>query len=158
MRLLYQVASLSFFAGGVFLVWEASKLTYYSRLGPGPGFFPLWLGLLLAVLALVWFGQVTLRPVAAMEKDFIPDRSGTIRIIAIMLALVLFTALLEPIGYRLSMLLFLLFLLTVLGRQHPLVTVAVSALGSFGVYWVFLYWLAVPLPTASIDLLKNLGL
>ncbi|MHB0868919.1 MAG: tripartite tricarboxylate transporter TctB family protein [Chloroflexota bacterium] len=158
MRLLYQAASLSFFAAGAFLVWQALRLQFYTPLGPGPGFFPLWLGLILTVISVLWFGQVSLRPVAPMEKNFIPDRSGTFRILAILGALVAYTALLDLFGYRLTTLAFLLFLLAALGRQHPLITGAVALAGSFGVYHVFLYWLSVPLPTASIWFLKDLGL
>jgi len=39
-----------------------------------------------------------------------------------------------------------LFLLCTLGRQNLIVTVVVALAGSFGVYYLFVRWLAVPLP------------
>jgi putative tricarboxylic transport membrane protein len=38
---------------GVFVVFEARKWEYLTPDGPGPGFFPMWYGLALVVLALV---------------------------------------------------------------------------------------------------------
>ena len=35
---------------GVYVISVASKLAYVSEVGPGPGFFPLWLGIGLVLL------------------------------------------------------------------------------------------------------------
>ncbi len=32
-------------AFGIYVIWVAVKLPYVSDVGPGPGFFPLWLGI-----------------------------------------------------------------------------------------------------------------
>jgi len=129
-----------------FLVRESLRLRYYSSFGPGPGFFPLWLSLLLAILAVAMFWQATFGKPEAMPADFYPDRKGYLRIGAVLAALAGVIVLIEPLGFRLVMLGLYLFLLAVLGRQHPLVTGIVALAGSFGVYYVFVHWLAVPLP------------
>ena len=81
-----------------------------------------------------------------MPDDFFADRKGYLRIGAVLAALVGVIALMESIGFCLVMLGFYLFLLIVLGRQHPVVTGIVALAGSLGVYYVFVHWLAVPLP------------
>lgn len=158
MRRVNQVGSLAFLAASLYVVWEASALDYMSSLGPGPGFFPLWLGIALAGLSGAWFLQATLRPAEPMEEGFVPDRGGVIRIASILVALVVLGVVLEIVGFQLATFAFLLFLLIALGRQNLLLTVLLSALGSFGTFYLFKMWLHVPLPTSSIEFLSNLGL
>ncbi len=38
-------------AFGIYVIWVAAKLPYVSDVGPGPGFFPLWLGIGMVVFA-----------------------------------------------------------------------------------------------------------
>ncbi len=158
MRRVYQVASLVLIGVGVYVVQEARDMTLYTSMGPGPGFFPFWLGLSFIGLSIVWLFQVSLQPQGPMEQGFVPSRGGVFRIVSILAALVLFSQLLDIVGFQLLMFAFLLFLLIALGRQKPLLTVLVSLAGSFGVYQVFTRWLDVHLPESSIELLRNLGL
>lgn len=158
MRRLYQAAGLVFLALAVFTAAQAREYTYFTPIGPGAGFFPFWLGVGLAALSLTWFVNVSFQPVEPMPSDFVPDRAGTMRIISLLVALVLFTWLLHPLGFRLAMLGFLLFLLSALGRQHLAVTAALALAGSFGVYEAFQRWLGVHLPVSSIEFLESLGL
>ncbi len=158
MRRVYQVASLGVLFVSLYVIWEAKGLDYMSSLGPGPGFFPLWMGILLGALSIGWFVQVSMTPQGPIEVGFIPDRNAVTRIVSIILALVVLSALLEILGFQLTGFLFLLFLLFALGRQHPLLTLVLSLAGSFGTYYLFKVWLQVPLPTSGIDFLSNLGL
>jgi putative tricarboxylic transport membrane protein len=157
-RQVYQVASLVFIAGGIYVVLEARSLTLYTIVGPGPGFFPFWLGILFIGLSIGWLCQVSLQREEPMEKDFIPRGAGVVRLISITAALVLFSLLVDVIGFQLVMLCFMFFLLIVLGRQNLVLTVIVSAAGSFGLFYVFKAWLGVPLPESSLEFLRNLGL
>ena len=142
----YQVTSVVVMCMAAFLANQSLELRYYTALGPGPGFFPLWMSILLAILATAMFWQATFGKSDAMPDDFFADRKGYLRIGAVLAALVGVIALMEPIGFCLVMLGFYLFLLIVLGRQHPVVTGIVALAGSLGVYYVFVHWLAVPLP------------
>jgi putative tricarboxylic transport membrane protein len=158
MRRIYQVASLVFLAFSTYLVIESRQMEYYADLGPGPGFFPLWLGVVLGVLSIIWLFQVSRGPGEALEPGFIPNRRGLVRILSVLVAMALFSGVVEDLGFQLTMLIFLGLLLTTLGRQKLIVTAIVSLVGSFGVYYVFNHWLDVRLPASSIDFLRNLGL
>jgi len=175
MRRVHQVISLFALALGVYVVVEAIRLVYFLPLGPGPGFFPFWLGALLAVLSLIWFVRLTILPTVVAEESLLPaDEEGpafdpaegsflprgiaAVRVLSVILATMLLPALGEHIGFRLTMLACLLFLLGVTGRQKLLVTVPISLAGSFGVYYVFHDLLDVYLPTARIVFLQELGL
>jgi putative tricarboxylic transport membrane protein len=133
-------------------------MEYFSNLGPGAGFFPFWLGLLLAALSTIWLIQSSIGPREPLQKDFIPSGEGALRVLAVIVALVAFAWVVEGLGFQLTMLVFLAILLTALGRQKPIVTGVVAVAGSFGVYHIFTQWLDVALPKSSIDLLRNLGL
>lgn len=158
MRRVYQVGSLSFLALSAFVVWEAKSMTYYSKLGPGPGYFPFWLGIVLALLSIAWFLDVSLRPAGPIEPGFVPGRDGIVRLSLILASLIVYVLVLDPVGFRLAMLAFLLFLLLTIGHQRAWVTMIISIGGSFGAYYVFHQWLSVHLPRAGLDFLQDLGL
>lgn len=142
----YQITGVVLMFAAAFLLRESLRLRYYSPLGPGPGFFPLWLSVLLAILGAAMLWRATFGAPEAMPADFYADRRGYLRIAAVVGALLAIILLIEPLGFRLVMLGFYLFILTALGRQHPLVTGIIALAGSFGVYYIFARWLATPLP------------
>ncbi len=159
MRRVHQVTSAVFFVvTGLFVILEVRELDYYTDIGPGPGFLPFWLGVGMAVLSAVRFGEVSLRADAPMKPGFLPDRSALVRILSILVALVLSIWLVDALGFSLTMFGFLLFLLMVLGRQNLLLTLFISVAGSFGTYYVFRHWLHVFLPGAPLGFLRTLGL
>ena len=47
------IASLLLIAMGASVAWEAWDWPYMTKDGPGPGFFPLWIGVLLVVLSVM---------------------------------------------------------------------------------------------------------
>jgi putative tricarboxylic transport membrane protein len=157
-RRLYQTAALFFIFLGIFIVWESRILKYYTSLGPGAGFLPFWVGVALTILSCVWLAQVSFEPAKNLSEGFLPNRKGGKQVLSILSALVLCVVLLGPLGFSLTMFGFLIFLLLILGRQKPVVTLVIALIGSFGVQYVFENWLGVGLPKSSIGILKGLGL
>lgn len=157
MQRIHQIAALLFMIGSAFVIWEALNLEYYSKLGPGAGFFPFWLGVAFGVLSLTWLSQVSRESGKPKEGAFLPKEGGTGRILSILASLVVLSCLMKVIGFQATMFLFLVFLLVVLGRQKPLVTLIIALLGSVGLYHLFVRYLDVPLPVASLAGLAKLG-
>jgi len=141
-----------------FVVWESRNLEYYTKLGPGGGFFPLWLGVVMGGLSLIWLIQVSRRKESLEDVGFLPERGGIVRILSTVATLVAMAGFMNLLGFKLTMFLFLLFTLKVLGRQSLWVTLVVAILFSVGVYHLFGRYLDVPLPLATVKLLANLGL
>ena len=75
-----------------------------------------------------------------------PERAGATRIVAVLGALVLLAAVIDRVGYCLAMLAFSLGLLVGVGRQPLIVSLPIALAASFGLYYVFRYWLGVQLP------------
>jgi putative tricarboxylic transport membrane protein len=112
----------------------------------------------MAVLTAIWFVQIWLAPVKGKARDILPNWAGCWRVAALIISTVIFAALVESVGFTIMMFVFLLFLLIALGRQNVYVTLSVSLLGSFGIYYVFTEYLNVHLPASPIELfLRSLG-
>lgn len=142
----YQVTGVVFLAFSAFIAWEALKLNYYTSLGPGPGFFPFWLATIFGLLSAIMLFQAIRNDLGPLPEGFFATRAGYLRIGGILVVLVLGVILMERLGFRLTMLGFLMSLMYVLGRPNPLVSVPVALLGSFGTYYIFVELLDVPLP------------
>jgi putative tricarboxylic transport membrane protein len=137
---------------GIFVPALVTSLGYSltDALGPGPGFFPFWLSLIGGVLSAAILVQVTLADTdASSPLGLMPDRQVALQAIGVLIGLVAAAVLLEPLGYRLTMLPFIVGLLLVLGARSPIAIALTALAGSFGVFHVFYHWLKVPLPIGA---------
>ncbi len=148
----YQIASIVIILFSAYWGRESLNLQYMTPLGPGPGFFPLWLSVMTVALAAVMFYQATFKRSGPMPDDFFASKMGYLRIAGMILAILACVLFMEVIGFRLMMLVFYIFLLSILGRQKPLMTLIVALAGSWGVYHVFVELLKVPLPIGIFDI------
>lgn len=158
MQRIHQGAALCFVAFSAFVIWESWNLEYYTSLGPGAGFFPLWLGVLMGGLSVTWLVQISSRKGRPREGAFLPNREGMLRLLSVLGAMVTATLLMDLLGFQLAMFLLLVFLLLIPGRQTIWLTLVVAFLGSVGVFHLFGSYLDVQLPTASLVILAGLGL
>jgi putative tricarboxylic transport membrane protein len=152
MQRIQQIAGSALLLFAAAVVVGALQLRYYTSLGPGPGFFSFWLGIVLAFLAIVMIAQATLEASEQTLSDFFPDRYGILRMGAIVVSLLAVTLLLERLGFCLTMFAVYLFLLRMLGRHSLATTVLCALIGSFGIYYIFVKWLKVPLPAGVLGL------
>jgi hypothetical protein len=134
---LRQVVALVFLAFAAFVVWVSHGLSLWAEYGPGPGFFSFWLGLILAVLALVEGASARRAPRQRLPATFLPDREGVRRLLAIVGALIAALVLLQGLGFTPTMFLFAVFLLRAMGSQRWLVTLLIALLGSAGTFYLF---------------------
>ncbi len=148
----YQISAVVLLLFAAFIVRESFSLVYYTSIGPGPGFFPRWVGVLIGILAATMLYQATFKDSDPMPDDFFPSRGGVGRVGAMALSIVGVVVLMNPLGFRLTMLAFLLFLLVALGRQKPAITAVIALAGSFGAFYVFNDMLMVPLPVGMFGI------
>ena len=98
-----------------FVAYQAVHLKLYTPLGPGPGFFPLWLAVALGALAVTLFVQAT--PGARRLRS---AEDCLRRILAAVAGLLAFAVLLGTLGFVVTAFLFYLALLPILGRRSPI--------------------------------------
>lgn len=142
---------------GVYLSIESKSMGYSEFGSPGPGFFPFWVGLFLAIASFFWFLAELKESVDdQVEQDLDPKGIYRVaRLLGAMFALALFF---EPLGYNISILVFMLFLTSTMGKGRVTTNVIVSLMSSFGVYLFFEKMLDVPLPNSILPFLSHLGL
>jgi hypothetical protein len=141
-----------FAALGAFVVWHARSMPYETPVGPGPGFFPTWLGLLLCVLSLGALAE-------ALGGGDAPSVQPDWRAIApILAAVAAFALAIEPAGFVITVFGVLLFLLRAHGCRLVPTGLAVAIAGSLGLGYAFNQWLGVFLPPAPFGLLAPIGL
>ena len=142
----WQAASVALAATFAYFAFESIQLSLRDALGPGPGFFPFWLGVIGTVLAVILLIQVRLNRVDLGTEALVFDRAGVRNAVLVLAGLIVAAALLEVVGFRLSVLLLLPYLLLVLGVRNRVAVGIFAVAGSFGVYHVFFDLLKVPLP------------
>ena len=153
----YQITALVLFiiAGCILVV--ALRMHYYTPLGPGPGFFPLWLAILLGGLAVAMGYQATFRALEPQSEDFIVSPEGYVRDGAVIVALIWAVVGIEDVGFIVTMFVFFVFLLVTLGRQRWFLTIVISGIGSFGTDYVFQNFLSIPLPRGIMPQWYGIG-
>jgi hypothetical protein len=113
---------------------------------PGSGFLPFWVGVLLGVLALAHFLNITWAKPQKKIYDSpwvnVKWRNG----IYVIIALLLYTFLLPRLGYILDTFLLMLFLFSLLGRQKWWIVILGTLLVIGLTYLVFKIWLLVQFP------------
>jgi putative tricarboxylic transport membrane protein len=139
----------------LFALWQSLLLSLTDRLGPGPGFFPFWLALIGAVLAVALLFTTFREPVEPAEPvdaavRIMPHGAGGKRWLAIVALLAAVTVVMEYTGFRLAMLVFNVALVVALGERRWWIIAVFAVLGSYGVYYVFTTWLDVLLPVGQI--------
>jgi putative tricarboxylic transport membrane protein len=131
---------------GAAAAYESAKLPFGTVHSPGQGFFPWWVSAVIFLLALLLLFQ-------ALTSGSSVAREGSgrvVRVAALLVILVAYTFLLEPLGYPVSTFLLVLFMLRAIDTQRWAVALGMAAITSVGSYVVFAIWLSIPLPRGPL--------
>jgi putative tricarboxylic transport membrane protein len=132
-------------AFGLYVISVASKLPYVSEVGPGPGFFPLWLGIGLMSCA----GYLILSSFSAFTKESLSDSltwQGAGRALVGWCGLMVAIALFGWIGFSASFVILTVFLIVALDRRPLLPSIGVAIGLAVGFHLLFVMALNVSLP------------
>jgi putative tricarboxylic transport membrane protein len=142
----------AFAAVGVYVLVSSIELGLWTSLGPGPGLFPFAMGAVLVAMAVLWLLQELRRPSDTAEGV---DRG---LVIAVVLSLTILAAVMDLLGFQLSMFLFLMYHLKVRGHRSWISSLITALAGSVGAFYAFNYGLNVSLPVSAFPLLNTIGL
>jgi len=142
-----QESGLVWLAFGLYICIEtARKLPIGTWSNPGPGFWPLGAGLFLAGLSIPVFLKSLLSKTSEEKAPWYPLHTWK-RIVAVLLALLIYAATMDSLGFLLGTFLLLIFLFRVAEPQRWTVALGASALISLAAYGLFEKWLRTQLPT-----------
>jgi hypothetical protein len=131
---------------GIGIVFFSSQLPYKSEYGPGPGFLPLWLGIVLIGSAVFVLLNILKKHVKV--DSFLKPRTKQS---AMMFVLIFISFLLLPLlGFAVGLAFFSAVTMRVMGK-HSWKACGLTAVGvAIGIHFVFGQWLHIPLPAGIV--------
>ena len=129
---------------GAYIVIEARNWDYAAPDGPGPGFFPLWYGIVMIVLALALVAQ-SLFSASDRGRKPLPWRDFG-RVVVVWAAFAVCVASLKYLGFVLGFGLFVLFLVRVMYGRSWKAALPVAVGAAAGFHLLFAVALGVRLP------------
>jgi len=129
-------SGLALAALGGYIVYTARGWEYLGQDGPGPGFFPLWYGIVMLVLSAILV--LTGKSEASWK--------GAGRAFAAWAAFAVSVALIKLLGFLIAFAALTFFIVTVMYRRPPVTAALVAAGVAAGFYVVFPLALGVALP------------
>jgi len=144
------LVGLILFLFGLLAIRESKKLSIGSLHAPGPGFFPFWLGCLVALFSLIFLIGLLMGKVEANRgqwKELLWQKVAFSSVILFAYSLTL-----EFIGYLAGTFLLLGILLRLIEKKNIPLVLGLSAFISLGTYFLFKYWLFIQLPRGIMPL------
>lgn len=142
--LLWLVIGLAFLAGGV-------RMGLGPIHSPGAGYFPAVIGAILSLLSLGLFIKAALEKGPLSERHpFWKEADSWKKVSLVVGSLIFYMAFLEFLGYLATTVLFIFFLLKVVGKKSWPVSITMAVLVSLGSYALFKMALGVYLPKGLI--------
>lgn len=129
---------------GVYIVAQARRWEYVGPDGPGPGFFPLWYGVVMIGLAALLIAKSVVRRAATPAADINVHEIG--RALAAWAALAVCVGMLKLLGFLLAFALFTFFVTAVMYRRPAVPALAVAVGCALAFYLLFPLALNVALP------------
>jgi putative tricarboxylic transport membrane protein len=135
---------------GVFALWEGHKMPVDVVMGIGPSFFPNFLaGFLTLFSAILLINALRGQSKGAVEPLRLSDK-GVQRGLITLGATFVFCVVLEPLGFILTSIVFLVFMIAMLGKRGPVALIVAPPLISFSIWLVFEKGLNLSLPSGLL--------
>jgi hypothetical protein len=125
------------------IFWQALSLKYYTKFGPGPGMFPLWLSGLFIVVSLVYIWQ-SIKKEVILFAEILPQGKALGNILAVLGSLILFMVLVNFTGFIIASSVLLFIVLTREYKWYLGLGISVSA--SILLFLLFQKVFSIPLP------------
>ncbi len=141
------IGSVTVLALGIATIFFASQLPYQSGFGPGPGFLPFWIGIVLVICSAIVTVQ-EMRAANTKQTFFQPRTRTAVKMLAINVVAFL---LIPVLGFSVGFGLFILATMRMMGKHGWAGCVVAAVLTVIGIHYLFGQWLDIPLPTGFID-------
>jgi len=149
------VAVLLFIVGAV-VVFEARRLgAGWSSDGPGAGYFPFYIGLILCIASLGIFYQA--RFGKSRDTATFVDREQLMRVASVLLPAAVYVLCIVFLGLYVASAIYIALFMIILGKYAPLKSVLVAVVVIAAFFVMFEVWFKVPLYKGTLEPLRFLG-
>ena len=150
------VVSAVLFALGAVVIYEARALgSGWQSDGPGAGYFPFYIGLILCIASAGIFWQAVFSP--RRDRDAFVDREQLVRVLSVFVPAIVYVVAIVFVGIYVASAIYIAAFMVVLGKyalwKSVLIGVAVNAL----FFAMFEVWFKVPLYKGTFHPLSFLG-
>jgi len=141
---------------GAIVIFDSVRLgARWAEDGPQPGYFPLYLGILVCVASAVNFGHALVRLRGEANKSFVGVEQLKL-VLSVLVPSAVFTGLIGWLGIYVSAILFVGFFMRWLGKYDWWKLAAVAFGNSAFFYLIFEVWFKIPLPKGPLEALLGL--
>jgi putative tricarboxylic transport membrane protein len=143
--------ALSILAAG--MICAALGLPYGNVHNPGPGFFPLWLGVILGGMSIALLVQ-TIRGKESERtlRDILEEDVRWGKVLLVLAGLVLYGFLMDYLGFFIVTFLLMALLLRFIEPQPWKIVIGWALSGSVGSYLIFEVWMKLRLPKGFLGI------
>jgi len=135
------------------ICWGAILLPYGNIRNPGPGFFPLSLGIILGGMAIGLIWKTTRQKEGVRTPGGIrAEKVRWEKVLWALVALVLYAALMDFLGFLIATLFLMAFLLRFIEPQNWRTVFLWTLVGSLGSYVIFELWMKLRLPKGFLGI------
>jgi hypothetical protein len=149
------VAAILFVLGAV-VVFEARRLgAGWTSDGPGAGYFPFYIGLIVCISAVGIIVQARLK--ASRDEAAFVDRDQLGRVLQVLVPAAVYVLLIRFLGVYIASALYIALFMIVLGKYAIFKSVLLAVVVNTIFFVMFEVWFKVPLFKGSLDPLRALG-
>jgi len=131
-----------------YVIQEGLRMPESGTFGPGAGFLPFWVGVVLAILAVILFMTAWRR--RETEKDIrspFPAKRALIAITGVLGGLAVYILLIEVLGYLVDTFLYVTFLMGIVEREKWQRSLMIAVATTAGLFIIFQLLLGIKLPS-----------
>lgn len=154
------VAACLMLVGGV-VIYEARRLgAEWTTDGPGAGYFPFYIGLILAVCGAAIFVQAVRARASAVssgEDETFVDSEQLKRVLSVLVPSGVYVGVIMLLGLYLASAIFIALFMIILGKYSPFKSVVVGVVVNALFFVMFEVWFKVPLYKGALNPLGFLG-
>ncbi len=152
------VVAACFVIVGVVVMVQARRLgAGWSSDGPGSGYFPFYIGLILSVCGAAIFVQSLRARARARDDEVFVDSVQLKRVLSVLLPSALYVGVIMLLGLYVASALFIALFMIILGKYSVLKSVVIGVAVNVLFFAMFEIWFKVPLYKGAFDPLGFLG-
>ncbi len=149
------VAAVLFLIGAVVIVQARALGAEWTSDGPGSGYFPFYIGLILCIASVGIFYQAVFSK--GRDRRAFVDREQFVRVLSVFLPAIVFVLAIVFVGIYVASAIYIAVFMVVLGKYPPWKSALCGLLVSAALFMMFEVWFKVPLYKGTLRPLAFLG-